>query len=193
MSALEELTVPELRFVELIAEKEATGKSKYECYLEAFTPENVTPRSAATLAWRLLREDRIQAALAELREEVLDDAIASLTELRVRLTQVIRADITDIVAWDVDESGNISPRVKSLDDVPPEHRRLIKSITYTKNGPKLELLDTQKAMDMLIRMQGGYAPERVELSGRDGGAIVTREMTQEEATELYRKNLNAAG
>lgn len=197
-SALNALSEQELIFVELVSKRELTRMSRYACYQQAFG-NNVSDRSACTLSWKLMKDPRIIAALDELRAEVIDETVASLNELRVQLTEMTRADITELCRWNVVEeideatgevlSATPVPVIRRFEDVPPELRRMVKSITYTKMGPKLEFYDRQRAIELLVKMQGGLAPERLEISGPDGGAVVTRDLSIESATELYRRSL----
>lgn len=100
--------------------------------------------------------------------------IRTIDETRADLEAMAKADITDIVAWDVieKEDGSIVhiPKIMKVEELDPAVRRLIKSVTFTKNGPKLELHDQLKAQDMLNRMRGAYV-DRLEVSGPGGGPI----------------------
>ncbi|MGL5729408.1 MAG: hypothetical protein ACRCYD_16345, partial [Plesiomonas sp.] len=57
---------------------------------------------------------------------------------------------------------------KATDDLSPQQQRMIKSITMTKMGPKFEIADQRGYMDMLIKMIGGYAPEKVAMTDANG-------------------------
>lgn len=192
-----ELTSEQLEFANLWITKPKHGMTDAECYMKAYPGSS--PSTAKVNSSRLVRKSpKVMAYLAAHQAETTANNIASLDELKVSLTEMARADITDVCQWDiadqVDETtgeviGKLPvPKVRKFEDVPPELRRMIKSITYTKAGPKIELYDRQRAMDMLIKMQGGYT-EKVELSGPNGGPILTSDMTPEEATAAYRASL----
>ena len=65
---------------------------------------------------------------------------------------------------------------RSARDIPPHLRRMIKSIQLTKTGPKFELIDQSKAMDMLVKMIGGYAAEKHEHFGPGGSPLGLQKM-----------------
>lgn len=167
--AAAELNPSQLEFVSRWLQRHVTGDSESACYLAAY-PNTTDYKGASVSASRTLRLPKVQEFIAAMREDgVLKSTVATLEEIQEQLTEVIRADITDIVPWETIEDPETGasypvPKIKNLSDLPAHHRRLIKSITWTKQGPKIEMHDAVKAQDMLIRMQGGYK-DRVELSG----------------------------
>lgn len=206
-SALEDLSAQEVEFVKLYAARHVNRMPRYKIYNAAFNVEK-NINCASTYAWRLLKEDRIRAAVAELTGEVFSDAVAGIEEIKEHLTSVMRGAASvmgDCVSWRIspveDKDGHYEhiATVDDPDDIPHDLRQLVERYELLSDGayrvvfyPDALMREKLKAVEILAKMQGGFV-ERVELSGRDGGAIVTREMTQEEATELYRKNLNAVG
>lgn len=99
------------------------------------------------------------------------DGLRTTEETKRDLEAMATADITELVSWDIREleDGTTVPIPKIMDyrNVPPEIRRLIRSVTFTKSGPKIELHDQLKAQDMLNRMNGAYT-DKVEVSGTVG-------------------------
>lgn len=189
------LTAEQLEFANLYLTKPSHGMTDVECYQAAFP--GCTKGTATVNSSRLVRHNpKVRAYLDAHNVEKLADNIASLDELKVSLTEMIRADITDIARWDTvygEDGGAVPvPCIRKFEDVPPELRRLIKSITYTKQGPKIEYYDKQKAMDMLIRIQGGYAPEKVALSGAVANLRIDADMDPAQATDLYRNMLKGS-
>lgn len=120
-----------------------------------------------------------------------DDTIMSVEESRRDLTAMARADMTEFVSWDIIEGPNgeriPAPKLADFENVPKAQRKLIKAVTFTKNGPKFELHDQQKAYDMLNRMNGAYI-EKKEISGPGGGPILSAvaNVSPEELKELAR-------
>lgn len=167
--AAAELNASQLEFACRWLQRHVTGESEAACYLAAF-PNASDYKGASVNACKLRALPEVQEFIAAMREDgILKSTVATLEEIQEQLTEVIRADITDIIPWETvtdPETGAAYPvpRIKNLSDLPAHHRRLIKSITWTKQGPKIEMHDAAKAQDMLIRMQGGYK-DRVELSG----------------------------
>ena len=163
-----------IRDYEKLARKEVNYADIYE---EAFP--NVRNRNEASQsAWRLIRgRNNCRNYLNEaLKQHGVDTSskIRTDDEVRLDLEAMATADITEIVSWKVveqEDGGTILiPNVLDVNEVDPVVRRLIKSITWTKNGPKLELHDQLRAQDMLNRMRGAYV-DKLELSGPGGGAI----------------------
>lgn len=167
--AAAQLNASQLEFACRWLQRHVTGESEAACYLAAF-PNASDYKGASVNACKLRALPEVQEFFAAMREDgVLKSTVATLEEIQEQLTAIARADITEIIPWEnvVDEeTGAVYPlpKIKNLSELPVEQRRMIKSITWTKQGPKIEMHDAAKAQDMLIRMQGGYK-DRVELSG----------------------------
>lgn len=196
-AAAARLTREQLEFANLWLTKPQSGMTDVECYLAAYP--KVSDKSASVNASKLIRHNaNVRAYIQSHYQEAFADNIASLTELKEQLTAIARADITDVARWDVsvDEEGNqvMVPRIRRFEDVPQELRELVKSITYTKQGPKLEFYDKMQAIDKLIKMQGGFV-ERVEHSGVVGSVTASLPPSDapiEDFTKVYREMLTAA-
>lgn len=199
--AAAKLNSSQLEFANLVLCQHVNGLTDAQCYLQAY-PRCVSEKAASVNASRLiLHSKRIREYLAAHQCERISDAVASLDECVTMLSEMARADITEVASWNVreeidEETGEVLsvtplPQIRRFEDVPPELRRLIKSITYTKNGPKLEFYDRQKAIETLMKFHGGFT-ERVELSG--GVAVanvtVTPDMSPDEAAQVYRTLLD---
>lgn len=197
-AAAARLTREQIEFANLWIAKVNTGMTDVECYMSAY-PRTKTPLSASVNASKLIRHNaNVRAYIQSHYQEAFADNIASLAELKEQLTAMARADITDIARWDVsvDEEGNqvMVPRILKFEDVPQPLRELVKSITYTKQGPKLEFYDKMQAIDKLIKMQGGFI-ERVEHSGVVGSVTANLPASDapiEDFTKTYRAMLTEA-
>lgn len=145
--------------------------------------------SALMLAGTPLRE-YIDLLLS--RDEVRTERpkLRTLDETRADLEAMATADITELITWRTVEQEDGSkipiPKILDVENVPKELRRLIRSVTFTKNGPKIELHDQLKAQDMLNRMNAAYL-DRTEITGRVAVAQVS--ITPEELTSICRKLL----
>lgn len=186
--AAAKLDTYQLRFVSAWLERHVTGVSAAQCYFDAY-PNCESMEAARASASRTLRLPHVAEYIEAVREQLeILPSIATLTELQEQLSAIARADMTEIVDWVADDNGEPIPKIKNLAELPKELRRLVKSVTWTKNGPKIELEDQSKARDMLIRTLGGYK-DRVELSGGLAVAAVDIDPTDPgKAAELY-KNL----
>lgn len=164
-------------YIRLYADIAAKRVPAYQAYL------NVTPdcdsnhvarvRTAEFMRYGSTTREYVDAVLQQQGTDPTPP-IRTIDETRADLEAMAKADITDIVAWDVieREDGSIVhiPKIMKVEELDPAARRLIKSVTFTKNGPKLELHDQLKAQDMLNRMRGAYV-DRLEVSGPNGGPI----------------------
>jgi phage terminase small subunit len=104
-------------------------------------------------AHKLLKNAEIQAAIAVALDEVMP-----ASEVLTRLAQHARSDIRDFLAFDAD--GKVLGL--QLDRAAPLH--LVKSITPTKYGDKVELHDPQAALTQLGKYHKLWT-DRIELGG----------------------------
>lgn len=199
---LPDLTTGELEFVRLLSQRDVLNIPIYKCYLQAF-PNSCNTKSASVLAARLVKEERIRTALAELTGEVIKSTIASLDEIRENLTSVMRGAagvLGDAVSWEMlpTEDDSDYEMVAVTDDpysIPGEYQSLVYRYRLMGDGryrvvfhPDALVREKLTAAATLAKMQGGFT-ERLEISGPDGGAVVTRDLSIESATELYRRSL----
>lgn len=200
-SPLDALSASELKFVQMYAQRDLMNPPmpRYKCYMEAF-PGSCTTGSASTLAWKLLKQQRIQDAIAELTGEVVKNTIASLEEIRENLTSVMRGAagvLGDAVSWEMvpTEDDSDYEMVAVTDDpysIPGEYQSLVHRYRLMDDGryrvvfhPDALVREKLTAAATLAKMQGGFV-ERVELSGRVDGVQISAEMTPEQATQVYR-------
>lgn len=168
--------------------------NKLESYREAYRGAesyNGTKASACKLSNKPLVVKYVKAV----KSQIAKNNLMSIEEVQQEVLKRAFADMTDFLGWNVqvDEEGNetfVPVIKKSSDELTPEQRRLIKGVTLTKQGPKFEVADQRGYMDMYIKMVGGYAPEKKEITGNGGGAlemVITDLSTDELEDEL--KNL----
>lgn len=183
------LSIEQLRFAQMyIAQAQTLAEKRVtlsELYQEAFKSKAGTlscnVNSSKLLAPGSPTREYINAVFNAQMPDTLRTAAETMRDLELMAT----ADITEIVSWKVEVINDrevLCPRVMSVDDLPKQVRRLIKSVTYTKNGPKLELHDQLRAQDMLNKMQGVYIEKR-EISGPNGGPI-TAAVAEVDKSEL---------
>lgn len=124
--------------------------------------------SHLTLAGTPLRE-YIDLLLEQTGSRTERPKLRTLDETRADLEAMATADITELITWRTVEQEDGSkipiPKILDVENVPKPLRRLIRSVTFTKNGPKIELHDQLKAQDMLNRMNAAYL-DRTEVTGR---------------------------
>ncbi len=112
------------------------------------------PKNAHITAWTLLKRDDIQARLKELAEATTDEAIMTLVQQKIVLSEIARARLIDYQ----DEHGVIRPLER---DVP--NPAAIESVEYRWNPIKKEaypwrikLRDPVDAIAQLCRLDGLY-------------------------------------
>jgi len=111
-----------------------------------------TERAAYANANRLLKNDKVQARLKELAEEIASDKIASIREIQEYLTSVMRREHKECVVVTVTEK-------KSFYE--PDANGTMRKQTIEKETPKIveipaRLSDANKAAETLAKMQGGF-------------------------------------
>lgn len=149
-----------------------------EAYLDCLNASEAARRAGYAKpmqeGYRLLRiADIAEAVQAGLKEKGMP-----ADEVLARLAEHARADIREL--FDFDEQGKMTKL--NLNRAGPLH--LIKSITPTAKGLKVELHDAKSALDTLAKIYGLL---------KDQGTVLNltpkdlREMSQEELDELARK------
>lgn len=151
-----------------------------DIYSQAF-PKQKSTKVASASAGRLLEASNpvkryIDLMIESQCEKVAKCQIRSIEDTMVDLERMATADILSLCSFRIVEGEDGSkipiPMMMDPNEVPTEIRRLIKGVTFTKNGPKLELHDQLRAQEMLLKMRGAFTERRqVELTGAGGGAI----------------------
>jgi phage terminase small subunit len=146
----------------------ATRRSKFK---------GKSPKALTTQGCRLLANDRIQKALAEVSELVNRGEIANANELREFWTQVMRADIGRVCQWN---DGGLTFNSTS-EKMRYEDRRLIKKVKtiektslkgdFTEVQTSVEIHDPLKASELLGKSLGIFI-DKAELTGKDGSPLM---------------------
>lgn len=138
----------------------------------------------------------VEAFLKSVQHETVNEAIMTYEEAMERLTLMGRTSIADLAIFGThvvgeDDDGNpITQSVwsfKNASELKPEQMVAISELTAGKDGLKIKLHDPKAAIKQLAEMRGWEAPKKTELTGPNGGAIQTVNMTPDEAAEVYRK------
>ena len=166
----EKLTNMQRRFVhELIKPK----TSNRQAYLKA-GGKSKTESAQDAAAHTMFSNVKVKAYYNYLMEQSAKDSVMTRTEALERLTLSARVKISDICEFDYVEVGkdeNDNPimqtvwTMKNAKDIDPDIAACIKSVTFTKTGPKIELYDANGAIKQLSEMQGWNSAKKHEVSG----------------------------
>lgn len=150
-----------------IAVKEAGSKAKTDSALD-------------TVATKMLSNVQVRGFYDSLMETKLTDSIMERDEALSILSNNARVAMTDVADYafkKVGEGEEGQPimqtvwTMKDSADIDPKVIACIKSVTMTKQGPKIELHDQQGAIKQLSAMRGWDSPKKTEVSGKDGAPL----------------------
>lgn len=136
-------------------------------------------KAAEANSSRLLSFDKVKEFRATFVKQSISKGVMSREEALERLSLHARIKITDICTFKLveleDAEGNIITNtvweMKNAEDIDPEVAACIKSVVFTKNGPKIELYDANGSIKLLADMQGWNAAQKHLVGGADGGPI----------------------
>lgn len=127
-------------------------------------------------ASRILSDIKVNEFYQSLINSQTKSAIMTREEALERLSKSARIKITDICNFSYVELEGVDGKkymntvwtMKDAEDIDPDVAACIKSVTFTKTGPKIELYDANGSIKLLSDMQGWAAPKRTEVTGKDG-------------------------
>jgi phage terminase small subunit len=134
-----------------------------------------SPKSAHTIAHRLLKRSKIKDAIARRNAELMVELDFTPERIVREIAKVAAVNMADFVSIDNEgnphiDLGGVKRRqlaaVGAVEGPIVEEGRLVKA-------PKIRMHDKLKALDMLAKMARLYPAERTELTGADGGPIQT--------------------
>lgn len=140
-------------------------------------------KHAEIAACKLLGLGKVKEFRASFAQETVKNGIMTREEALERLSVAARIRITDVCEFEdkqIGEDENGDPVMqtvwvtKNSKDIDPDVAACIKSVTVTRNGPKIELHDQLAALKQLAEMQGWNAAQKHQVTGEDGGPIEHR-------------------
>ncbi len=158
------------------------GTSQRQAYLTAggkAKNESAQDSSATTMFSNV----KVKAFYNSLLSCIASDSIMTKQEALERLSKSARATIHDICTFELkqvgeDEDGNPVMQtvwtMKHSEDIDPVIAASIKSVTFTKTGPKIEMYDSNGSIKILSDLQGWNAPRKQEITGKDGSALAIK-------------------
>lgn len=156
---------------------------------------NISEAVAKVRAFDLMSRPLIKAAIAERYKRITDRFAITAENVTQEIALLAFARMGDYKQFGI---------TADLDDLTSEQSAAISEMTvkeYKEPGDegrpirefKFKLHDKGGALDKLAKIVGVYAPERLELTGANGGPVrtanVTVNMTPEEAAEAYQLSL----
>ena len=166
--------------------------NKTAAYVEAGGTAK-TEESKNTCASRMFRTAQVKELYESIMASMAADSIMTKQEALETLTKSARATITDICDFSLqevgqDEDGNPIMqtvwKMRDSKDIDPEILQSIRSVTFTKTGPKIEMYDRNGSIKILSDIQGWNAPRKQELTGKDGQALeIKADVTAPEIAE----------
>lgn len=147
-----------------------------EAYRYAYNTSRMSEETICNSAYKLLQNGEIAARIAYLKDHLAEAAGISALQIIREHQKIAFSDATKI------RTGWMS--LKDFDALTPEERACIKSVEtkqtkrVTPMGDdvidevvKITCYDKQKALDSIVNMLGYNAPERKEVTGKDGAPI----------------------
>lgn len=146
------------------------GYNATRAYIEA----GYSDRDASQNACRLIRNDKVSSAI----RTALSESLMSAEELKKRIADDATASLNDFVT--VVDGQPVIDWQRAQDSGALRHLREL-TIKPTMFGPeiKFKLVDDQRAKDQLVKVLGLNAPQKLHISGDNGGPIDVRAHMEE--------------
>ena len=118
-------------------------------------------------ASRLARQEHIVARIGELRAEFNQGAAIQLAYLQEKLLTLASADATRF--FESAEEGGL--KLRDITKLPAELRAAVSEVRIDGGKVSFKMHNKLHAIDSLIDTIGGKAPQRVELTGKEGAPL----------------------
>lgn len=141
-----------------------------ECYIRAGGKAKKADAQDACVS-RMLKNAKCKAFYDSLMNKAQSNAVLTKQEALERLSRSAKVTIKDVadfrnVRIGEDKDGNPVYQtvwtIKNAEDMPDHVAACIKSVTVTKDGPKVELYDGHAAIKQLMDMLGWEAPKKTQ-------------------------------
>lgn len=152
------------------------GKSQRQAYYDAGGRSKNDKAADATVSV-MLSNAKVDAFYQSLIGTVLKESIMTREKAMERLSLIADTRITDILDFETVEVSTTNKdgieemkpetiwRMKESVEIQERAASAIKSVTMTKNGPKIEMYDATAAIQQLAKMQGWESAQKVDHSG----------------------------
>lgn len=161
------LSQKQISFVTCVAK----GMTLADAYRASYSAEKMKPETIRKRASELMANGDVEGMLKELQSKAVTDAVMTRQEALERLSLIASTDVTDILEFQqaevVTDEGTTPVtvwRMKDSKELKAKAAATIKSVTMTKNGPKIEFHDKLSAISQLSKMQGWDSPTKLDVS-----------------------------
>lgn len=170
------------------------GMSQRAAYVQAGgkgASETVIDSSAS----EILRNPQVKAFMDSMKVQAVSDAMMSREEAIRILTALGRGNLTDIVKFRTVNVGNDLETGEPLHQTAwvldenlqqndPDKLIIISELEVGKHGPKIKTHSKTAAIAQLAKMHGWESASKHEISGPNGGPILTRDVSEMSDEEL---------
>lgn len=153
-----------------------SGMNDIDSY-KASSGKAKTVKAMEASVCQILGHPRVVVFMDSMKQSIVSAKIMEREEALSILSANARVKISDIADFSYSPVGVNSDgeeilesiwRMKDSSEIDPEVMACIKSVTMTKQGPKIELHDQQAAIKQLSAMQGWDSATKINLSSPDG-------------------------
>lgn len=170
-----------------------SGMKQKEALKEAGS--KATGKSLEKTASVMFNKPIVKAYYEKLMQQAATNAVLTKEQALIRLSQMALVKISDVCVFENIEIGKDDDEnpimqtvwaMKNSEDIPEHVSSAIKSVTMTKQGPKLELYDSISSIKQLSDLLGWNAPTKIEETST---VKVAKDMTQQEAARAYQDSM----
>ena len=169
------------------------GMKQKEALKEAGS--KATGKSLEKTASVMFNKPIVKAYYEKLMKEAATNAVLTKEQALIRLSQMAMVKMSDVCDFENVEVGKDDEdkpimqtvwTIKDSENIPEHVSSAIKSVTMTKQGPKLELYDSINSIKQLSDLLGWNAPTKIEETST---VKVSKDMTQQEAARAYQDEM----
>lgn len=170
-----------------VATHSLSGKSNIDSY-RLGGGKAKKQETAECCASEILSNPKVKAFLTVMRQEAVVSAVMSRTEMLERLSNLGRTNMSDLVEWrttlsestEGEEIEQSAWAMKESAMLNPQQLASIAEVTAGRDGFKIKQHSPLAAMKQLADIEGYNAATKQEITGKDGGAIETADMSERE-------------
>lgn len=175
-----------------VATNVLAGMTQRQAYYEAGGTAS-SDESADAAASQMLSNIMVKEFMDSMKHEAVSNAVMSRQEALEKLSNLARTDLKDLVEFGEYELGSdgegnpivqASWRIKDSAMQDPNKMAAISELTAGKEGIKIKTHSPITAIQQLAKMQGWESAGKLEVTGKDGGPIQTRDVTELSDAEL---------